>query len=305
MTRVKWLLEFLFVVLFTLPLAVLPYKIALKTGESLGRLLFFSWGSRREIALGNLRDAVSRGSVEISASPEEIIKRHFMNLGRSFAEVIKIFYGLGGKVLGQVRIKGIEHFRKAHDKGAGVIFITGHCGNWELNATAFAVNLGKMNVVARPVDNPYLNRFLEWTRKKYGNGVIYKKGALRQILTCLRNNEVVAILMDQSVVRSEGVMAEFLGKMDYTTKMPAIIARKTGAPVLPGFIRRVDGGHLIEIGAEIELDRSEDYETAVYNDTVNFSSRIEEYIRQNPDEWLWIHRRWKRMKKKAADPHHA
>ncbi len=111
--------------------------------------------------------------------------------------------------------------------------------------------------------------------------------------------------MDQSVVRSEGVMAEFLGKMDYTTKMPAIIARKTGAPVMPGFIRRVDGGHLIEIGAEIELDRSEDYETAVYNDTVNFSSRIEEYIRQNPDEWLWIHRRWKRMKKKAADPHHA
>jgi KDO2-lipid IV(A) lauroyltransferase len=163
------------------------------------------------------------------------------------------------------------------------------------------MNLGKLNVVARPVDNPYLNRFLEWTRKKYGNGVIYKKGALKKILACLKNNEVVAILMDQSVVRSEGVIAEFLGKKDYTTKMPALIARKTGAPVLPGFIRRVKDGHLIEIGEEIELDRSEDFETAIYNDTINFSRRIEEYIRRNPVEWLWIHRRWKRMKKKPAD----
>lgn len=297
MKHVKWLLEFLLIVLLTLPLAILPYKIALKTGKSLGRLLCFSWRSRRNIALENLKDAVSRGSIETSSPPEEIVRRHFMHLGMSFAEVIKIFYGLGGRVLGNVEIKGVENFKKAHDKGIGVIFITGHCGNWELNATVFSTTLGKMNVVARPVDNPYLNRFLEWERKKYGNGIIYKKGALKKILTCLRNNEVVAVLMDQSVVESEGVAAEFLGKKDYIMKMPALIARKTGAPVLPGFIRRVKGGHLIEIGEEIELDKSEDFETAVYNDTVNFSSYIEEYIRRSPMEWLWIHRRWKRIKK--------
>jgi len=101
--------------------------------------------------------------------------------------------------------------------------------------------------------------------------------------------------MDQSVVVNEGVVAEFLGKKDHIMKTPAIIARKTGAPVLPAFIRRVNDGHLIEIGEEIELDAAENYEKAVYNDTVKLSGKIEEYIKENPAEWLWIHRRWKRI----------
>ena len=102
--------------------------------------------------------------------------------------------------------------------------------------------------------------------------------------------------MDQSVVRSEGVVADFLGKKDYIIKTPAIIARKTGSPVLPVFSRRVNSGHLIEIGKEIELDTAGNYEQAVYNDTIRFSGYIEQYIKNNPAEWLWIHRRWKRIK---------
>ncbi len=95
---------------------------------------------------------------------------------------------------------------------------------------------------------------------------------------------------------AEGVVADFLGKKDHIMKTPAIIARKTGSPVLPVFIRRVGRGHLIEIGEEIELDKAEDYEQAVYNDTIRFSGHIENYIKNNPSEWLWIHRRWKRIK---------
>ena len=95
---------------------------------------------------------------------------------------------------------------------------------------------------------------------------------------------------------AEGVVADFLGKKDHIMKTPAIIARKTGSPVLPVFIRRVGKGHLIEIGEEIELDTAEDYEQAVYNDTIRFSGHIENYIKNNPSEWLWIHRRWKRIK---------
>jgi KDO2-lipid IV(A) lauroyltransferase len=126
--------------------------------------------------------------------------------------------------------------------------------------------------------------------------MIYKKGALKKILRALKSNEAIGILRDQSVVRAEGIIADFLGKKDHIMKTPAIIARKTGSPVLPVFIRRSNSGHLLEIGQEIELDKAQEYEQAVYNDTVRFSSHIENYVKNNPAEWLWIHRRWKRIK---------
>jgi Kdo2-lipid IVA lauroyltransferase/acyltransferase len=296
MRRVTWFLQFLLILVATLPVALIPHRLSLKFGEVLGSALFFFWRSRREIAVENLRAAVARGSIAIDASPEEIIKQNFRNLGKSFVEVLKIYYGLGRHIFEGVEVSGAEHLRTAMEKGKGVIFVTGHCGNWELNALVFSKRLVKVDVVARPIDNPYINRVVERTRKKYGNRVIYKKGALKKILSCLRNEGVVGILMDQSVVEAEGVATEFLGKRDYTTKMPAVIARKTGSPVIPAFIRRTPGGHLIEIHEAVELDASGEGEAAVLNDTIMLSAYIEEYIRRNPSEWLWMHRRWKRIK---------
>ncbi|MEJ2696093.1 MAG: lysophospholipid acyltransferase family protein [Candidatus Sulfobium sp.] len=296
MRRVIWLCQFFLVVVFTAPVALLPYRVSLKVGEVLGSSIIFFWRSLRAIAVENLRAAVRRRSISIDASPEEVIKRNFRNLGKSVVEVLKIYYGLGEQVMQSVRISGSEHLQAAREKGKGVIFITGHCGNWELNALVFSRRLGRVNIVARPVDNPYINRLVERAREKYGNRVIYKKGALKRVLSCLGKKEIVGILMDQSVVAAEGVVTEFLGKKDYTARMPALIARKTGSPVVPAFIRRTPEGHLIEIHEAVQLNPSLEGETAVANDTARFSSYIEEYIRQNPSEWLWIHRRWKRIK---------
>jgi KDO2-lipid IV(A) lauroyltransferase len=261
----------------------------------MGSLLYYLWKSRRTIAVDNLRAAVSRGAVKIATTPEEIIKQNFMSMGKSYVEIVKIYFGFGRRIFEHVEISGIENFRKAQSKGAGVFVIAGHCGNWELLGIVLSMKLTRFSGVARPQNNPYLNRVIERTREKYGNKVIYKKGALRNILLALKRNEAVGIVMDQSVTRPEAVVAEFLGKKARVMKTPAIIVRKTGAPVLPVFIRRVNNGHLIEIGEEIELDTAEDYEQAVYNDTVKFSGKIEEYIKENPTEWLWIHRRWKRI----------
>ncbi len=300
MNHVLWFLQCLFVVIATLPIALLPHRLSLKLGECLGDLLFLCWGSRRRIAIDNLKAAVARRALSINASPEDVIKQNFRNLGKSFVEVVKIYYGLGDQIIRGVKIRGAENFARASKKGMGTLFITGHCGNWELNALAAAGNLAKIHVVARPIDNPYLNRLIERTRRKYGNRVIYKKGALKKILFALSKNESVAILMDQSVVSSEGVVADFLGKKDYTMKTPALIALKAGSPVLPAFIRRSGDGHIIEIGEELILDRSDGGEKAVYANTVKMSQSIEEYIGQNPAEWLWIHRRWKRISDPAV-----
>jgi KDO2-lipid IV(A) lauroyltransferase len=288
--------SFVLMVLFSLPFALLPHALSLKIGEGTGVMLYYIWTRRRLIAIENLRSAVSRGAVKIDSAPETVIKQNFRNMGKSFVEIVKIYYGFGKKIFERVEIRGVENYRNAQSKGKGVIAITGHCGNWELNALASSTNLTRVNVVARALNNSYLNKLMEKTRKKYGNTVIYKKGALKKILSALKRNEAVVILMDQSVVSSEAVAADFLGKKDHIMKMPAIIARKTGSPVLPVFGRRVGKEYLIEIGDEIELDKTEDYEEAVYNDTVRFSGHIENYIKNNPTEWLWIHHRWKRDK---------
>lgn len=300
MNHALWFLQCLLVVIVTLPIALLPYRLALRVGGHLGGLLFLCWRSRRKIAIENLKAAVSRKALTISATPEDVIKENFRNLGRSFVEVVKIYYGLGDHIITGVKIRGAENFVRASRKGVGTLIITGHCGNWELNALAAAGNLTKIHVVARPIDNPYLNRLVEKTRRKYGNRVIYKKGALKKILFALSKNETVAILMDQSVVSSEGVLADFLGKKDYTMKTPTLIALKAGSPVLPAFIRRSGDGHIIEIGEELILDRSDGGEKTVYANTVKMSQSIEEYVRQNPAEWLWMHRRWKRISDPAV-----
>ena len=197
------------------------------------------------------------------------------------------------KIIDAVEIEGVEHFRDALLKGKGILFITGHCGNWELMAIAVALKLHAASIVARPVDNPFINRFVERVRKKYGNAVIYKRGALKPILQTLKNNGVVGILMDQAVKRDEGFVMDFLGIGAWTMKMPALIARKTGAAVLPTFIHRTEKGHTITINPAVELSAQQDRDAAVVEDTKRFSWYIEEYIRQHPTEWLWIHKRWK------------
>ena len=296
MRRLFWSIQLVIVILITLPIALIPYRLALKAGGLLGTLLFFGWKSKRQIAIDNLKGVISRGLLVIDSSPESVIKENFRNLGKSFVEVIKIYYGLGGRIFRNVEIRGTDIFSNALKKGSGVILLTGHCGNWELNGLVCSAKVTPISVVARPVNNPFLNRLVERTRKKYGNKVIYKQGALRKIVSALKHNEAVGILMDQSVLSSEGVVADFLGKKDYTMKTPALIAMKTGCAVVPAFIRRVDGGHVIEAGEEIALDASGDGDRDVLTNTVKFSKCIEEFILQYPTEWLWMHRRWKRFK---------
>jgi len=297
MKRLFQFLLFALLVLVTFPFAVLPYRIALRVGDALGLLIFFFWRSRRAIALDNLQGAVDRGAISLSSSPRSVIRQNFKNLGKSILEVIKIYYGFGNSIFRTVELKGEEHFRRAHEKGKGVICITGHCGNWELLAVYVSMNITRLKIVARRQNNAYINTLMERIREKYGNSVIYKEGALKKIISALKRNETVGILMDQSAIRSEGLVIHFLGKNAYAMKTPAIIARKTGTPILPAFIRRTDNGHVIEVGEEVPLDTSEDSDTAVLHNTINFSRPIEEFIRQFPEDWLWIHRRWKRSGK--------
>lgn len=295
MKKPVWLLETGLFIIVSIALAILPIRLSMQVGELFGLLLFYVWGSRRKIAIENLKKAFLTCPIIISEPAEKIVKDNFKNLGRSFVEVIKIYYGFGENIVDAADIEGIEHFHNAQSKGKGVLFLTGHCGNWELLAVVVSVKLSGIAIVARPIDNPYMNKLVEKVRQRYGNSVIYKKGALKPILHALKKNGCVGILMDQAVVPDEGYVIDFLGRGAWTTKMPALIARKTGAAVLPLFIHRTYKGHMVKIYPEVELSHDADRENAVKEDTKHFSSFIETYIKEHPSEWLWIHRRWKRV----------
>jgi len=301
MKRALWVLEAVCIIILSVPLAIMPATVSAKIGKLFGILLFYLWGSRRQIAINNLKEAVSSGGLTINGTPESIIRTFFQNLGKGFTEIIKIYFGLGKNIMQSVTFEGVEHFDTARAKGKGVLFITGHCGNWELLAIATSVRLSRsLAIVARPLDNPFINGMIERTRRKYGNRIIYKKAALKSILQALRSNEAVGILMDQAVLAREGIVIDFLGRGAWTTKMPAIIARKTGAAVLPAFIHRTEHGHTVKIFPAVQFSHEDEKEEQLLKDTKKLSSYVEEYIQKHPSEWLWIHRRWKRVKQSEA-----
>jgi KDO2-lipid IV(A) lauroyltransferase len=282
----------LFIYLLCLPLALLPPKFGLKLGAVMGRVAFFLWRSRARVAIENIRLVQSKGYLQ-DYRPEDIARRAFENMGRSLVEIIKIYYGLGDSIVKGVQFQGLENYKNVQASGRPVIFITGHCGNWELLALATAYRIGRIYVMARRQNNPYINTMIERARTRYGNVVVYKKDGLRKVLKALRSGYPVGILMDQSVVRSEGLPVEFLGHEAWTLKSPVIITKKTGAALLPAFIKRQDTGHVVTIYPEVEISEGTSDEV-LKQDLRRLNTFFEEYIIENPAEWLWIHRRWKK-----------
>ncbi len=292
----KRLLQFLSVsaiYILTLPLALIPYRLSLRVGSALGVLGYSLWSSRRKIAIKNIEGCMKAGSIDSVVSPSALAKESFKNLGKSIMEIVRIYHGMGEVILKNTEIDGVEHYLSALKKGKGILLVTGHCGNWEVLALVSSYKVNPLAVVARAINNPYLNRLVERVRRKYGNRIIYKKGALREIIRELRRGGSVGILIDQSVLPSEGVKIPFLGRAAWTMRTPAVIAAKTGASVVPAFIQRTSTGHKIKVYPEVELVEGTSEDSVVEN-TKRISSYVEGYIKENPSEWLWIHRRWKR-----------
>lgn len=287
MKRLLWIVELSIITLVTLPFLFLP----LSSGRVLGLILYYLWRKRRNIAIENVRMACTSGIIK--GEPVKIVRKNFEEIGKSVAEMVRIFFGRGKGIISKVRFRGLENLEKAKDKGKGVIFVTGHCGNWELLGIATSSRINPLSVVARKINNPYLNRLVEKIRSRYGNSVIYKKGALKEIIRVLRNNGSVGILMDQAVLPQEGVLVEFLGRPAWTTKMPFLIAKKTGSPILPAFIKNEGKEKVITIYPEVMLLLNNS-DSMIEENMRILNSFIENYIKENPEQWLWMHRRWKR-----------
>jgi KDO2-lipid IV(A) lauroyltransferase len=299
MNKGIWLIQAALFYLFTLFVAALPRSQSLRIGKSSGIFLFNILHSRRAIAIDNIRQALPfikshhawRGEFE---NAEEIALATFKNLGISIVEVCRLYHGKGDTLIDSIDIKGRENLAAAREKHKGIIFVGGHCGNWELMSLSFK-RLFNENVwaIVRQQNNPYLNTIVDKMRMSYGNKVIYNKAALRPILGVIKNDGAIGMLADQAVFEENGTLIEFLGRKAWANKAPAIIAHKTGVSLVPVFIHRDGDGHVLTIHPEYKLcgDRTD---SGVQQDIQALSRYLEDFISAHPADWYWIHRRWKR-----------
>lgn len=299
MTRFFYAIHAIIFYLLTLLAALLPASITYRIGAFIGLLIPFIIPKRRSIAIDNISRALPFMQAHhlwnsAHNSAEELANETFKNMGRSLMEVCRLYHGCGEDVIKSIELRGRENYEAARAKGKGLIFLTGHCGNWELVALAFSSLFGEgMSVIARRQNNPYLNQMVERMRMRYKSKVLYKQGALKGMLSSLKKGELIGMLADQAVLPEEGYLIDVLGRKAWASKAPVIIAQKSGAPLLPTFIHREGERQIITFYPEHKFsgDMSED---GIQKETQALSRYVENFIIAHPTQWYWVHRRWKR-----------
>lgn len=247
-----------------------------------------------DLAVPRLR-RVARRNLELAYSEKSPEERERI-IGQVFASIARMLWTFArfprinrDNISQWIRYEGLEHYTEAKKAGRGVLFATAHLGNWELSAFAHALMTEPMNVVVRPLDNARADALVESRRALSGNRMIGKWDAARPVLRALAQNEAVGILMDQNTTLNEGVFVDFFGTPACANAAFAKIAARTGAAVIPGFALWLESEHRYVLHFHPPVEISGDAEL----DTQSLHRILEEVIRQDPGQWLWIHRRWK------------
>jgi len=275
---------------FRLLFSLFPRPLCLAAGRGLGLLVFHADRRHRRIALDNL--AIAFGRERTEAERTAIARSSFKNIGGALADILIFSRYSKRRILGLIATEGRAHMEAALARGKGVLLFTGHFGNWEL-AAAPLTEIGTLQVVARALDNPLLEMELADLRTKLGSRVIDKFGAARPILKALSRNEIVAILIDQNVLRSQAVFVDFFGKTAGTTPGLAAFHLKTGAPLVPIFVHPAPRGrYVLKIYEPFVVPPSGEVEDDVLKITQLCTKIIEREIREAPHLWFWVHKRW-------------
>ena len=274
------------------PLGALPRPLARAAAISLGWLIYVLHFRLRRVGMRNLQLAFPEKSRPQRA---RILRGVFTSLGRQFAEVCRFPKYTLQNVTQTVVYDGFENYERAFARGKGVLFLTAHFGGWELSAFTHSMHGHPMRVVMRPMDNVYLDRLIQQYRTMHGNTMVDKDDFVRGLLGAMKNGEGVGILMDTNMTPPQGIFVDFFGIPACTASGLARIALRTDAAVVPGFTiwDAALGKYRLRFDPAVELVRSDDNDADIVANTQLFTKIIEDYVRKYPDQWLWIHRRWK------------
>jgi Kdo2-lipid IVA lauroyltransferase/acyltransferase len=273
-------------------IGALPRPLARAAGITLGWMVYLLHGRLRKVGMQNLKLAFPEKSRRERA---RILRGVFTSFGRQAAEVC-LFPKYTKENIGKVVVyDGFENFERAFARGKGVLFLTGHVGGWELSAFAHSLYGYPLHVVMRSLDNVYLDRLVREYRTMHGNTMVDKDDFVRGLLSAMKAGETVGILMDTNMTPPQGVFVDFFGIPACTASGLARIALRTDAAVVPGFTiwDRTLGKYRLRFDPALQLVRTGDDDADAIANTRLFTKVIEDYARRYPDQWLWVHRRWK------------
>ena len=271
--------------------ASMPLRAALRIGASLA--VCFSWcaGRLRHTGERNLEIAFPELSI---GERRLLLRRTFGNLGRLLG-VFSQFTKQPENLLEIVDRDGFEYLAAAKQAGRGIILFTGHVGAWELSSFALSLFGHPLSFLVRRMDNPKIEAMIDHARTHLGNRAIDKRSAAREMLEILRAGETLGILVDLNTLDREGIFVDFFGRPASTTFMVAKLALRTGAAVLPVFAPwdKERGCFLLKVDPPLLIERTGNEQADVRRLTQQYTRIVEDYVRRYPDQWLWIHRRWK------------
>ncbi|MBN1353275.1 MAG: lysophospholipid acyltransferase family protein [Candidatus Omnitrophica bacterium] len=272
-------------------IAVFPLRIGLFMATVVGRLIFIFGKKERRTAIDNLRNSFpEKSETEI----RDIAISVFINLCKNGVEWVNMHYKLNaGNIDRWVTVEGRDIVDRALSRGNGVLMLASHFGNWELIPVYFLLKGYYGGVIARRIYFKGYDNFISGLRTSKGAIVVYRDESPKKILKILKNNGIVGILADQDVDSVDGVFVDFFGRKAYTPKAPVALAMASGAALIPCFMIREKNGHRLIVEKPIEIVEKTDKEDTIKLNTQAWSQIIERYIRKYPEQWVWIHRRWK------------
>ena len=287
----EWL-EYAPVWLILKMLGALPRGIARGSAASVTSVLFALQPRLRKTAEFNLRLAFPEWT---DAQRKDVTRKMVRNLGWMAAEFARLPRLTKENIEDVVILEGHENFLEGQRRGKGVLYLTGHIGAWELSSFAHALYGYPLHYMARPLDNKRLDALVNQYRCASGNRPIFKNESARVMLKILKDSGTIGILADQNTLPVEGVFVDFFGKSACTTTGLARVALHTGAAVVPGYAYWDESLQKYRLRFEppVELIRTGDTERDVFENTRRFAKVIEEIIRKHPDQWVWVHKRWK------------
>ena len=295
----RHILEFVFAWSFIHGLRILPRRLARAAGVGIATFAHASLGRLRRVGLRNLEIAFPQMA---AAERARILRLEYRNLGWLLAEFCQMSTYTPAYAARFIRYEGLENYLAARDRSKGVLVLTGHLGAWELSSFYHSLAGYPMGMVIRRLDNPLVDRMVNAIRCRHGNRVLHKDDFARGLLAAMRAGETVGILMDTNMTPPQGVFVPFFGIPACTASGLARVALKTDAAVVPGFLlwEESEQKYVLRFLPEVALVGTGDSEGDAIENTARLTAVLETQIRQYPDQWLWMHRRWKT--RPAGDP---
>ena len=285
-------LEYLAVRTLLGTLAMLPRSLARFVGGCFGLATWIFAPRLRRVGERNLALALPHLP---QRKRSRILRASLRGLGWQLAEFARMARYSAEEAQRHIRYDGLDNYLAARDRGRGVLVLTAHLGAWELSSFFHSLMGYRMAMVIRPLDHPGIDALVNGIRTLHGNRVLPKNDFARGLLKAMANGETVGILMDTNMTPPQGVFVPFFGVDACTGSGLARVALHSGAAVLPGFLlwEAAERRYVLHFGPELTLLRSGDVNADTLANTALFTRTLEAYIRQYPEQWLWVHRRWK------------